>query len=415
MELIKFITAGNVDDGKSTLIGRLLYDSKALSNDILETVQQHNGDINFAYLTDGLKAEREQGITIDVAYKYFATDKRKFIIADCPGHKEYTRNMITGASHADVAIIMIDATQGITEQTRRHTFIVDVMNIPCIIFCINKMDAVGYDEAIFQRFNHQIIEFKFINNHQIECIPVSALKGDNVVFRSENMSWYNGSTLLYFLENYQHPDRTAQLPAYMPVQYVTFQNNERYFYGTLFNDVFDVNDEILIYPTLQKNKIKDLYVLGQKHTKAHHGQPIALTLKEDTEIQRGYCLMALHTDFNDAITHEIKLTQTFSAICFWLDTSVFIPTKRYIIQQQSFHTYIKCQNIDAIFDLDELKFKQHHSESIGMNSIFKAQFQTAQPMIIAEYTNSTVLGAFIIIDETSYKTVGAGIIQSNEQ
>ncbi|GIV26410.1 MAG: hypothetical protein KatS3mg027_0224 [Bacteroidia bacterium] len=410
MELIKFITAGNVDDGKSTLIGRLLYDSKAISNDVLESIQQTDGEINFAYFTDGLKAEREQGITIDVAYKYFSTEKRKFIIADCPGHKEYTRNMITGASHADIAIIMIDATNGITEQTRRHSFIVDIMNIPCIIFCVNKMDVVNYDESVFQRIIRQIADFKFINKHQIEYVPVSALKGDNVVFRSENMSWYDGSTLLYILENYQYPDKMANLPAYMQVQYVSFQNDERYFFGTLLNGNFETGQEILVMPTQQRNKIKEIFVLGKNKSQAEHGESVALTFMEDTEIQRGYTLMALTSSMDELPEQNVQLTQTFSAICFWLDEVPFIPSKRYLIQQHSFRTYVKCQSIAEIFDLNELKFKEYHSENINSNSIFKAQFQTAQPMLVSNYTQSTILGTFILIDETSYKTVGAGVL-----
>ena len=409
MQLIKFITAGNVDDGKSTLIGRLLYDSNAISNDILESIQQSNGTIHLAHLTDGLKAEREQGITIDVAYKYFSTDKRKFIIADCPGHKEFTRNMITGASHADIAIILIDATRGITEQTQRHIFISDLMNIPCIIFCINKMDAVDYAESVYQKIVDQISTLPFINKHQIEIIPVSALNGDNVVHRSNNISWYNGPTLLYLLETYQPIENTVNLPAFLQVQYVSFQNKERYFFGTLLNGNFEVNQEISIYPTLQKNKIKELYVLGNATSKATKNQAIALTLQEDTEIQRGYYLTA-NTTAIDETKFQFELHNQVSAICFWFDTTPFIPSKRYFLQHHSLKTYVKCQNITEILDLNILKFKEYNHSPIQMNTIFKAQLISAQPLLLADYTKCAALGSFIIIDETTYKTVGAGIV-----
>jgi len=409
MELIKFITAGNVDDGKSTLIGRLLYDSNAISNDILESIQQSNGIIHLAHLTDGLKAEREQGITIDVAYKYFSTDKRKFIIADCPGHKEYTRNMITGASHADLAIILIDATIGITEQTKRHTFISDLMNIPFIIFCVNKMDAVGYAESVYRKIVEQINTFQFINKHQIEIIPVSALNGDNVVHRSNNIPWYNGPTLLHLLETYQPIENTAKLPAFLQVQYVSFQNQERYFFGTLLNGNFEVNQEIIIYPTLQKNKIKDLYVLGKATTRASQNQAIALTLQDDNEVQRGYYLAAA-TTATDETKFQFKLYNQFSAICFWFDTTPLIPSKRYFLQHHSLRTFVKCQSITEVLDLDVLKFIEYNHSPIEINTIFKAQLISAQPLLLADYTQCATLGSFIIIDETTHKTVGAGIV-----
>jgi len=410
MELLKFITAGNVDDGKSTLIGRLLYDSNAISNDILETVSMNNGEINFAYLTDGLKAEREQGITIDVAYKYFSTEKRKFIIADCPGHKEYTRNMITGASHADVAIILIDAKRGINEQTRRHTFIVDLMNIPCIIFCINKMDAVGYSEEVFNSIVEKLDEFVFLNKHQIEKIPVSALKGDNVVHRSENMKWYEGNTLMYVLENFGPENKMAELPAFMQVQYVSFQNDDRYYFGTLYNKDIKVGDEVIIYPTKQKNKIKEIFVLGKSSDTAQHLQPIAVTLVEDNDIQRGYYLVSEKNILNEE-SSKISLNNQFNAVCFWFDENNFIPTKRYYIQHHSFRTYMKCE-LSEIFDLDTLKFNPSDNSIISMNSIFKVRVTTAHPLLISDYRDCMNLGSFIIIDETSYKTVGAGIVMN---
>lgn len=410
MELLKFITAGNIDDGKSTLIGRLLYDSKSISNDILENIQLQNGKINFAHLTDGLKAEREQGITIDVAYKYFTTDKRKFIIADCPGHKEYTRNMITGASHSDIAIILIDAQQGITEQTKRHTFIVDMMNIPCIIFCINKMDKVHYDEKIYQQIAHQLNQLIFINNHQIEFIPISALFGDNVVHRSQNIQWYEGPTLLYLLENFPLTRPVADIPAFLQVQYVTFQNEKRYFFGTLINGSIEEGEEIIIYPTKQKNKIKEIFIFGNKTPKATGPQAIALTLQDETEIQRGYYLVTEKTMFEDASDKTLNSTKHFSAICFWLDESDFIPHKRYIIQHHAFHTYLKCQQIQEILDLDNLKFKIYDNSKVTMNSIFKAKFIAAHDLLLEDYKHCPELGSFIIIDETSHKTVGAGIV-----
>lgn len=410
MRLIKFITAGNVDDGKSTLIGRLLYDSNAISNDILENIQQHNGEINFAYLTDGLKAEREQGITIDVAYKYFSTDKRKFIIADCPGHKEYTKNMITGASHADIAIILIDATVGITEQTKRHSFIIDLMNIPYIVFCINKMDAVSYNEQVFNNIVNQIQQTIFLNKHQIEYIPVSALKGDNIVFRSENMPWYNGPTLMYLLENFEPEKVAADIFAFLQVQYVSFYNNERYFFGNVINGIFNKGDEVIIYPTQQKNFIRDIYIHGKKSNTASHQQPVVITLSDDTEIQRGYYLVNKQTFIDTSINTKNLCTQQFSAVCFWFDNHPFILQKRYYIQHHAYRTYIKCQTITEILNLDSLVFCPYDNSTISMNSIFKANFIAAQNLLLADYRHCPALGSFIIIDETSYKTVGAGIV-----
>lgn len=409
MQLTRFITAGNVDDGKSTLIGRLLYDSHAISNDILETIQQHNGEIKLAFLTDGLKSEREQGITIDVAYKYFSTEKRKFIIADCPGHKEYTRNMITGASHADITIILIDAINGITEQTKRHTFIADLMNVPCVIFCINKMDAVNYDENIFLMIKEQMNDFKFINTHQIEFVPVSALKGDNVVNRSDKMHWYNGHTLLYLLENFDPVRKGTELSSFIQIQYVTFENNERYFYGQVYGEFYK-NEEIIIYPTQQKNIIKDIFVAGKKIDKAQYTQPIAFTLQDDTDLQRGYFVLSTKNLLNENIENKIHLSNKHNAICVWMDDTPLIPTKRYYIQHHSFKTYLKFEKIEEVFNLDNLQFDIYQQQNISMNTIFKASFITAQPLLVADYRQSDFLGSFIIIDENSHKTAGAGIV-----
>jgi sulfate adenylyltransferase subunit 1 len=409
MELLTFITAGNVDDGKSTLIGRLLYDSHAISNDILESIQGQDGEINFAHLTDGLKAEREQGITIDVAYRYFSTEKRKFIIADCPGHKEYTRNMITGASHADASIILIDATKGINEQTKRHIFILDLMNIPCLIFCINKMDMVGYEESTYIKIVQQITAMTYINSHQIEYIPISALKGDNVVKRSENMKWYKGNTLMHLLENFHPEKRTTDLPALVQIQYATFEDNERYFYGTLLNGTLQKGDEILIFPTQQKNIIKEIYKSGEITTNAQQNQAIVITLNEDTDIQRGYYV--IHNDsVNTTMFINKASTKEFLAVCFWLDNQEFIPTKRYYIQHHSFRTYIRCKEIKEYFDIDELKFKPYHQVNISMNAIFKAVFIAASELLLMDYRQCPSLGSFIIVDETSHRTVGAGIL-----
>lgn len=409
MEILKFITAGNVDDGKSTLIGRLLIDSHAVCNDILENIQSHNGEINLAYLTDGLKAEREQGITIDVAYKFFSTSKRKFIIADCPGHKEYTRNMITGASHADVAIVIIDATKGITEQTKRHSFIIDMMNIPYIIFCINKMDVVQYREDVYLNILHQLRSFQFINSHQIEIIPISALKGDNVVHPSHQMNWYNGPTLLNCLETYSPIHSNTPLPSIMQVQYVSFHKETRYFFGTLINGDIHENEPIIIYPTQQKNIIKDIFIHGKRHLYTTAPIPVAITLKEDTQVQRGYFFVSQIQKTPHA---SIQCTQEFHAICFWLDNEVFIPHKRYYIQQHAFRTYLKCQQINAIFDLNKLMFKAYENNPIEMNTIFKARFITSEKLLIDDYRRFKYPSSFIIVDETSLKTVGAGIITS---
>lgn len=413
MKFLKFITAGNVDDGKSTLIGRLLYDSKAISNDILASIQKSDEEVNLAYLTDGLRAEREQGITIDVAYKYFSTDKRKFVIADCPGHKEYTKNMITGASQCDLAIILIDAKRGITEQTKRHTFITDLMNIPCIVFCINKMDAINYDEIVFNQLKSELQQLPLINKHQTEFIPVSALKGDNIVTRSDKMNWYNGHTLIYFLENYEVAGENAQTPAFMQVQYVSFDEKEinakRFYYGTILNDKIKSGDSITIYPTEKTNTIEGIYLSGKKVLEANHEQTIAITLKEDTEVQRGYFLTTNHSTIDVSIQKN-SAQKEFSAICFWFDDVAFNSGKRYLIQHHAFRTFLKCKEVSELLNLDILQFEATNSTSIVMNDIFKAKFSTAQPLLINKYNECSALGSFIIIDESTHKTAGAGIV-----
>lgn len=410
MQLIKFITAGNVDDGKSTLIGRLLYDSNAISNDILETLQLNNGEIDFANFTDGLKAEREQGITIDVAYKYFETQNTKFIIADCPGHIEYTKNMITGASHSDVAIIIIDVTIGITEQTKRHIFIADLMNIPYIIFCVNKMDVINYQQDRYIQIVQQLKQVNFINNHKIDYIPISALQGDNVVHSSKNIHWYKGQTLLNLLERYQPEYHNFINVPYIQVQYIALKNNERYFFGTLLGGTLKINQEITIYPTQQTNKIKQLFALKNEVVEAYPNQPITLTLNDDTEIQRGYYLVA--TSLNKTNVHEqhLNFSNQISTICIWFDQINCTPNKRYYLQHHSFKTYVKLKSVQEILDLHSLDFKPYDNSDIHTNTIFKANLITAQPLLFSDYTYSTDLGSFIIIDENSLKTVGAGII-----
>jgi sulfate adenylyltransferase subunit 1 len=273
------------------------------------------------------------------------------------------------------------------------------------------MDAVGYSEDVFNSIVEKLDEFVFLNKHQIEKIPVSALKGDNVVHRSENMKWYEGNTLMYVLENFHPENKMAELPAFMQVQYVSFQNDNRYYFGTLYNNNIKVGEEVVVYPTKQKNKIKEIFVLVKSSDTAKHLQPIAVTLVEDNDIQRGYYLVSEKNILNEESSNKFSLNNQFNAVCFWFDENNFISSKRYYIQHHSFRTYMKCE-LSEIFDLDTLKFNPCDNSNISMNNIFKVRVTTAHPLLISDYRDCMNLGSFIIIDETSYKTVGAGIVMN---
>jgi sulfate adenylyltransferase subunit 1 len=332
MELLRFTTAGSVDDGKSTLIGRLLYDSKSIFEDqyaAIEESSKRKGDAhtNLALLTDGLRAEREQGITIDVAYRYFATPKRKFIIADTPGHIQYTRNMVTGASTANLAIILVDARNGVMEQTIRHTFIASLLGIPHIVFCINKMDLVNYDEVIFNKIKDDIEAFSSkLDTKDLRFIPISALNGDNVVNRSENMPWFGGGTLLYLLEDIHIGSDYNHIDVRFPVQYVIRPQNDKYhdyrgYTGRVAGGVLRVNDEVMVLPSGFTSKIKSIGFYDNEFQEAFPPMSVSLTLEDDIDISRGNMIVRINNQPNNG--------QDIDAMICWLSPKPLLLNGKY--------------------------------------------------------------------------------------
>jgi sulfate adenylyltransferase subunit 1 len=413
MELLRFFTAGNVDDGKSTLIGRLLYDSKSISTDILETLTKQSkstgvdADIDLALLTDGLRAEREQGITIDVAYKYFTTDKRKFIIADTPGHVQYTRNMFTGASNTDLAIILVDARHGITEQTRRHSIISNIVGIPHVLVCINKMDLVNYDEAVYEKIKADYEHFaESLNLKKVSFIPTSALTGDNVVKHSDNLSWFQGPSLFEFLETVEIEQDFKTQEARFQVQYVIRpQTKELHDYrgyaGSVLSGSFKKGDKIAVYPVDLTTTIEKIEKFGQEVEEAHAGEPIIIHVSDEIDISRGTTFVPL----NDTIQTE----KTFEAIVCWMDNKSFQPGQKLLLQQNSFRSKAVIKEIDNKINI--YNFRTEPSDgSLHLNDFCKVTIKTAETVSFDDYANNRKTGSFILINENTNNTVAAGVI-----
>jgi sulfate adenylyltransferase subunit 1 len=413
MDLLRFITAGSVDDGKSTLIGRLLYDSKNILSDQLEALEKQSknreeGSIDLALLTDGLRAEREQGITIDVAYKYFSTPKRKFIIADAPGHIQYTRNMITGASNSQLMIILIDARNGIIEQTRRHTIIASLLNMPYVVVAINKMDLVEFSQDVY---NNIVIEYaavaKSLGLKQISFIPISALNGDNIVDKSRNMDWYEGPCLLDFLETVSI-DSTANLTlARMPIQYVIRPQTEelpdyRGYAGKIISGRYKVGDEIFVLPAGLKSRLSRIETNLQDVEEAVAGQAVIMHLEDDIDISRGDVLVKKD--------HQPLLGQDLEVLLCWMDSKPLKPGNKYLIQHNSRRLKAVVKEIEYRLDVNSLE-KVEGIETVGLNEIVRAKIKTASPLAYDLYQDLQVNGGLILIDETSNLTVGACMIQ----
>jgi sulfate adenylyltransferase subunit 1 len=413
MDLLRFITAGSVDDGKSTLIGRLLYDSKSIMVDQLEAIERQTknreeGEIDLALLTDGLRAEREQGITIDVAYKYFSTPKRKFIIADAPGHIQYTRNMITGASNANLIIILIDARHGVVEQTRRHSIIASLLNIPHVVVAINKMDLVDYSQDVF---NNIVIDYaevaKALDLKDVTYIPISALNGDNIVDRSENMSWYEGNCLLEHLETVHVENDINLTDARFSVQYVIRpQTDELHDYrgyaGKINSGVYAKGDAITVLPTGLTSKIKSVEIGGKEIDEAFAPQSIVLQLEDDIDISRG-----------DVIVKSDNLSpvgQELDVLLCWMDSKPLIPGNKYFFQINSRVVRSVVKEIEYRLDVNTLQ-KDYNPSKAVLNDIIKAKIKTASPIPYDPYKKLEVNGSAILIDETSHVTVGACMIQ----
>ncbi|MDB5232505.1 MAG: sulfate adenylyltransferase [Chitinophagaceae bacterium] len=415
MDILRITTAGSVDDGKSTLIGRLLYDTNSITKDKLEALEaaSKRKGLNFtdlSLLTDGLIAEREQGITIDVAYIYFSTPSRKYIIADSPGHAEYTRNMITGASTASVFIILIDARQGITEQTRRHFYIASLLRIKEVIVCINKMDLVDYTETIYDKVQNDfqdIIDKIGFDEQQVHFIPVAAKDGDNVVYPSQAMEWYNGPSLLEYLEALSFEKETAQLPARFPVQYVIRPQEDKYhdfrgYAGRLVSGSLKEGDEVMVLPSQRSSKIKSI-VRGETYVKETAGnESVIITLDDDIDVSRGNMLVKATENIDQLVT--IKAT-----IC-WMTDAILTTGKMYLLQHGINRIKVKVTAVGAVLDIRTLETAQgkHRFE---LNDIGEITLKAASPLFADIYEHNPANGNFILIDEFSNNTVAVGIIK----
>ncbi|MDO5977867.1 sulfate adenylyltransferase subunit 1 [Flavivirga spongiicola] len=411
-QLLRFITAGSVDDGKSTLIGRLLYDSKSIFEDQLKSVQntsKKNGihAINLAFFTDGLRDEREQGITIDVAYRYFLTPKRKFIIADTPGHVEFTRNMITGASTANVIIVLIDARYGVVEQTKRHSFIASLLSIPHIIVCVNKMDLVDYSEDVFNRIinDYEAFSSKLLVK-DIRFIPISALNGDNVVNRSKNIAWYQEAPLLHTLETMHISSDFNKVDARFPVQTLLRTQNETHedhikYAGQIASGIFRVDDEVTILPSKITSKIKSIDVFGKQITEAHAPMSIAISLQDHIDINRGEMIVRTN--------NQPKVSLNIEVLLCWLHNNKAIPNAKYTIR----HTTNEQKAVieEVIYKIDIHSLKRHtENKTLHMNDITKVKIRTDKPLIIDSYRKNKTTGSIILIDTITNETVAAGMI-----
>lgn len=412
MKLLRFSTAGSVDDGKSTLIGRLLYDSKSIFEDQYKNIKEASvrrgeKDINLAHLTDGLKAEREQGITIDVAYRYFSTPKRKFIIADTPGHIEYTRNMVTGASTSNLSIILIDARKGIVEQTKRHAFIASLLGIPHIIIAVNKMDLVDFNQQVFENIRTDFENFASrLKVKDVQFIPISALKGDNVVTKSENMNWYQGGCLLYLLENMHIGSDQNLIDCRFPVQNVIRPELENYpdyrgYAGRIASGVFKPGDDIQVLPSGFTSKIKSINTYDGEIDEAFAPMSVTLLLEDDIDVSRGD--MIVRENNQPIISQDLELT------IVWLNENKLNQNRKYAIKQTSNDTRCLIKEIRYKLNINTLH-RDLEDKEIGMNEIARIAIRTTKPLFFDRYERNRVTGSLILIDEATSETVAAGII-----
>ncbi|WP_298262426.1 GTP-binding protein [uncultured Lutibacter sp.] len=411
-QLLRFTTAGSVDDGKSTLIGRLLYDSKSIFEDQLSNVAAISKKKGFEHLdlalfTDGLRDEREQGITIDVAYRYFTTPKRKFIIADTPGHIQYTRNMVTGASTANVAIVLIDARKGVIEQTKRHSYIASLLQISHIIVCVNKMDLVNYSEEVFTNIvqDYEEISSKMMIK-DVRYIPISALKGDNVVIRSQQMPWYQNAPLLHTLETIHISSDTNKVDARFPVQTVLRpQSNDfpdfRGYAGKIAGGIFRTGDQVTVYPSGLSSTIKTINQYDELLEEAFVDMSVVFTLEDEIDISRGDMLVKSN--------NVPKVTQDLTAMLCWLHHQPAKPKAKYIIKHTTNEQKAIIKNVYYKVDIDTLK-RNEEAKEIEMNTICKVQLRTTLPLIIDSYSKNRTTGSFILIDAATNETVAAGMV-----
>lgn len=412
MELLRFTTAGSVDDGKSTLIGRLLYDSKAIFEDQMEAIEissKKRGDeeVDLALLTDGLRAEREQGITIDVAYRYFATPKRKFIIADTPGHIQYTRNMVTGASTANAALILVDARNGVIEQTLRHSYIANLLQIPHLIVCINKMDLVDFSSEVYEKIkaDYQKVAEK-LKIKDVRFIPISAKFGDNVVDPSTKMDWYSGSTLLNLLETIEIVDDRNHNDSRFPVQYVIRPQSDRFhdyrgYAGRVASGVFRPGDKVVVLPSGIESTIKSIDTFDGELDMAFPPQSVTLNLSDDIDISRGDMIVDANNIPN--------VNQEIEAMICWMNEKAMMPRGKYTIKHTTNET--RCMVRDVKFKVNVNTLEEvTDDKQIGLNDIACVSFKAAKPLFFDTYNKNRNTGSFILIDEGTNETVAAGMI-----
>ena len=412
MELLRFATAGSVDDGKSTLIGRLLYDTKSILEDQLSAVERTSkarGDeyVNLALLMDGLRAEREQGITIDVAYRYFSTPRRKFIIADTPGHIQYTRNMVTGASTADLALILVDARKGVVEQTRRHAFLASLLRVPHLVLCINKMDLVGYDEAVFEAIKEEFRTFSMkLDVPDLTFIPISALQGDNVVTRSEKMPWYQGPVLLHHLENVHIASDRNLIQVRFPVQYVlrpmsAKHQDYRAYAGQLQGGVVRPGDELMVLPSGFTSHVRSIELAGTQLEEAFPPMSINLSLEDELDISRG--------DMLCRPGNPPTVSQDIDAMVCWMVEQPLKPGARLALKHTTRSARTQVKELHYRLDVNTLH-RDESSETLKLNEIGRVTLRTTVPLFFDEYRRNRHTGSFILIDEGTNATVGAGMI-----
>jgi sulfate adenylyltransferase subunit 1 len=410
-QLLRFITAGSVDDGKSTLIGRLLHDSKSIFEDqflaISKTSEKRGmAAVDFSLLTDGLQAEREQGITIDVAYRYFATPKRKFIIGDTPGHEQYTRNMVTAASTANLVVILVDARKGVLVQTRRHTYLASLVGIPHVVLAVNKMDMVDYSEARFSEICAEYLKFAVqLGLRDITCIPLSALMGDMLVDRGDNMDWYQGTTLMNLLENIviDHDGNTTDFR--YPVQWVCRpqtdeQHDFRGFMGRIEAGGIAVGDEITVLPSGHSTRVKEIVTYDGNLQRAYAPQSVTLTLEDEIDISRGDMFVR-----NDALP---KVAKEFAAMLCWLSETPLDKNRKYLVKHTTRTAKCLFSAIDYRVDVNTLG--RHATDTLHMNDIAHVAIRVQQPLVFDSYATDRATGSFIVIDESTNNTVAAGMI-----
>jgi bifunctional enzyme CysN/CysC len=412
-EILRLATAGSVDDGKSTLIGRLLYDSKAIFEDQLEAVERTSRDrgdeyVNLALLTDGLRAEREQGITIDVAYRYFATPKRKFIIADTPGHTQYTRNMVTGASTADLALILIDARKGVLEQSRRHAFLSSLLGIPHLVLCVNKMDLVDWSEERFEEIKDEFRAFAMkLDVHDLTFVPISALHGDNVVDRSHNMDWYTGGSLLHHLEEVHIASDRNLIDVRFPVQYVIrpmsdTHHDYRGYAGQVAGGVLKPRDEVIVLPSGFTSTVRSIDTATGPIEEAFAPMSVTVTLDDEIDISRGDLICRPKNQPH--VGQDLEAT-----ICWMSETGALAPGSKFAIKHTTRWARAMVKDLQYLLDINTLH-RDEDADRLTLNEIGRVTLRTTAPLFYDEYRRNRATGSFILVDESTHRTVAAGML-----